>query len=151
MERFPAPEWFSTLVEKLNKGQAYHAAIVVEEQNKPETNFGIVNEHQALAELYFEASSAVTKLVEQNSLLTETLKARVIVALGEAKDPPWKATHRHYKGKLYRVTGYRQNTDHDELEEQVEYDDEEGNRYTLSRRRWDSLLGSGKPRYEFIP
>lgn len=138
------------VIRRLEDMRNHHAGVIMVEMRKQEVDYNVVNEHEPKSQLAFDALSTIKRLMQQNSEMAEVLKNRVIVALHEAKQPEWKPTHRHYKGKLYRVTGTRFNADHEELTEEVEYDDVDGNKYTLSRRRWDSFLDSGKPRYEFI-
>lgn len=138
------------IIEQLKEKRKYHGDIAFEELKKDPPNYEIVNPNQFLATLYHDAVTALEKLMEQNALLTETLKNRVLVALSEAKAPAWVPTHRHYKGTLYRVTGIRYDAEHEELVEKVEYDDEHGGRFVLAKRRWESVLDSGKQRYEFL-
>ncbi len=128
-----------------------HNRVVTAEMKKEVVDYNVVNPNEDMAKMYHEAAATLSALIDQNEMLTEVLKRRVLVALAEAKAPEWVPTHRHYKGKLYRVTGTRWNADHEELEEQIEYDDADGKKYTLARRRWESVLeSSGKPRYEFV-
>jgi hypothetical protein len=138
------------LVRQLSERRKYHGDIATEELKKDPPNYDVVNPNQALATLYHDAVTTLEKLIQQNALLTEALKNRVIVALVDAKAPAWVPTHRHYKGTLYRVTGIRYDAEHEELVEKVEYDDEHGNRFILSKRRFESALDSGKQRYEYL-
>lgn len=103
-----------------------------------------------LAETYSMAADELAGLRERTALAQQLLVSRLIVALADAKAPAWTATHRHYKGTLYRVTGRRSSAEHEELEEGVEYDDAEGNRFWLPLRRWQGTTESGKPRYQAI-
>jgi len=138
------------LLDELKEKRKYHGDIATAELRKDPPDYGIVNPNQALATLYHDAITTLEKLIDQNAKLTETLKNRVIVALDEAKEPVWAPTHRHYKGTLYRVTGVRWDADHEELAEMIEYDDADGTRFVISKRRWESTLDSGRQRYEYI-
>jgi hypothetical protein len=140
------------VIYRLSDRHVHHSDIVTAELKKDPPDMGVAGEHQPLAELYHDAMFAIRRLMEQNALLVEAMGKKLVVALEEFKETPvrWVPTHRHYKGTFYRVTGTRWNADHEELEEEVEYDDAAGKKYTLSRRRWDSFTGSGRPRYEHV-
>ena len=126
------------------------ASISQTEFAKHEPNYGVINPAEALKLKFFEAAEEIRKLRDISASLTDALKNRIIIALSEAKAPPWEPTHKHYKGKLYRVTGVRMDAEYEELVEKVEYDDEDGTKFVLSKERFNSLIGSGRPRYEFI-
>lgn len=108
------------------------------------------NRHAVSADRIFKASEELRHLRGRMAVAEKLLTSRLIVSLGKATKPAWKPTHKHYKGKLYRVTGIRADANGQELVDGVEYDDAMGNRYYLHRSRWDSLLDSGKPRYQVI-
>lgn len=105
------------------------------------------NRHDLRADKFGAAVVEVTKLRNRIAAFTEVLGNRLIVALQEAKRPGWQATHQHYKGTLYRVTGQRQNAEGEELVDGVDYDDATGKRYWLPIVRWESTLESGRLRY----
>lgn len=128
----------------------YHAEVSAMEFGKHDPDYGVINPAEALKGKFFEAAEELRKLRDVNASLTDALKNRIIVALADAKAPAWEPTHRHYKGKLYRVTGVRMDAEFEELIEKVEYDDADGTKFVLSKDRFNSLIGSGKPRYEFI-
>jgi hypothetical protein len=138
------------LIEELTRFRDYYGARVrlALEQDPPD--YAVAKAHEPKVEMSGRAIVVIEKLLDQNHYLSEVLKNRVVVALSAAKDPEWVPTHRHYKGKLYRVTGRRMDAEHEELEEKVEYDDREGGRFVLSRRKFEGRLESGKPRYEYI-
>lgn len=136
------------IIEELEVERDAKGAISAEALRKDD--WVVVNELAPHIQRNADAAITIKNLLEQNKLMGEVLKNRILVALAEAKEPAWVPTHRHYKGKMYRVTGERQNADHEELEPMVEYDDAEGNRFVISKRRWESRLESGRPRYEFI-
>lgn len=141
----------SDIVEWLLLQRDYWASIYQTEFQKGDlADYKIINPANDLASQYNTAAEEIRKGRELVAALTESLRNRVLVQLKEAKEPAWVATHRHYKGTLYRVTGIRFDSEHEELIEKVEYDCEEGNKYVLSRRRFESHLESGKPRYEYI-
>lgn len=141
---------YPDLVQELTSFRDSHNALVTEALKLDPPDFRIVNEHQPLGKMAHEALETIRKLTEVNALMTEALRQRIIVALQNARQPAWVPTHRHYKGKLYRVTGQRMDAEHEELEEKIEYDDADGGKFVLSRRKWESLLPSGRPRYEYI-
>jgi hypothetical protein len=126
------------------------AEISAMEFGKHDPDSGVINPAEALKLKFFEAAEELRKLRDVNASLTDALKNRIIVALADAKAPAWEPTHRHYKGKLYRVTGVRMDAEFEELIEKVEYDDADGEKFVLSKDRFNSLIGSGRPRYEFI-
>lgn len=145
------------IVKRLLAQRDVHGDIVVAQMNSPpdgdgrETiDYAVVREHEPLSLLMFDAANTVTALVDQNILMQEVLKNRILVALDNAKEPAWVPTHRHYKGGLYRVTGIRWDAEHDELVELIEYDDAEGKRFVMTKRRFESRLDSGGARYEYI-
>lgn len=105
------------------------------------------NQHDARATRFGDAIKELESLRTINSELRRVTINRVLVALTHAERPPWKATHQHYKGTLYRVTGTRSDAEGEELIEGVEYDDVDGHRYFLKRTRFESILDSGKARY----
>lgn len=105
------------------------------------------NRHAKRANHLADCINEMRKMREMVGHMTTALRGRIIVAVTEAK-PEWKPTHRHYKGMLYRVTGTRANSEGEELVEGIEYDDAKGTRYFLRRDRWESLLESGRPRYQ---
>lgn len=113
-------------------------------------DYNVINPAEEEKENLHKVVKEVMRLRVQNAQMTEALKNRITVALTEARDPPWVPTHRHYKGTEYRVIGRVMCADHEELEEMVLYDDLAGRRFVLSRRRWESRLESGRPRYEFL-
>lgn len=106
------------------------------------------NHHAKRAEWYGKLLFDMVSLRTRMEAFTEVLQGRIIVALKEGRRPAWQATHRHYKGTLYRVSGIRQDANGPELVEGVEYDDAAGNRYFLHRDRFESKLDSGKLRYQ---
>lgn len=108
------------------------------------------NAADARCTMFARAHEDLVGLAAQNEELTKVLKRRVVVALHEAEAPPWTATHRHYKGTLYRVTGLRYDATGEELVEGIEYDDAEGRRFWISRARFESILPSGRARYELV-
>lgn len=108
------------------------------------------NIHAKKANHLAECVNELEKLRKINADMTKVLVNRVLVALNEATSPPWKPTHRHYKGTLYRVTGVRKDASGDELIEGFDYDDAMGNRYFLDRNRFESHLDSGRPRYQVL-
>jgi hypothetical protein len=126
------------------------AEISAMEFGKHDPDYGVINPAEALKLKFFEAAEELRKLRGVNASLSEALKNRIIVALADAKAPAWEPTHKHYKGTLYRVTGVRMDAEFEELIEKVEYDDADGEKFVLSKDRFNSLIGSGKPRYEFI-
>lgn len=106
------------------------------------------NEKDAYLKHLVGAARELRSLRARLEVMDQVLNNRLVIALKEAKVPPWVATHRHYKkGDLYRVTGIRWNAEHDDLVEEVEYDDSDGKKFTISRRRWESVTDSGKLRY----
>lgn len=113
-------------------------------------DFLTANEHDPLCHQFFLAAEEVRKNRELLIAMTEVMRNRIIIALVEAKAPVWEPTHRHYKGDLYRMTGIRWDAEHEELNELVEYDNIDGKKFCISKRRWDSLLDSGKPRYQYL-
>lgn len=127
------------------------ASVAAEEFQKGDlADYNVINPAVDRSDRYARAAAEIERSRELIALMTESLRNRILVALAEAKAPEWVPTHRHYKGTEYRVTGTRMDAEYEELIEKVEYDDREGNRYVLSRSRFESFLGSGKPRYEFI-
>ena len=113
-------------------------------------NMIAANIHAKRATHFASCITELKALREINEHMTTVLRNRVLIALQSAERPPWKATHRHYKGTLYRVTGTRNNAEGEELIEGVEYDDLLGNRYFLNRERFESRIESGKPRYQTL-
>jgi len=107
----------------------------------------LANQHAKRANHFADCVAEMRKLREITGHMTTALRGRIIVAVTEAR-PEWRPTHRHYKGTLYRVTGTRANSEGEELVEGIEYDDEKGTRYFIRRDRWESLLDSGRPRYQ---
>jgi predicted negative regulator of RcsB-dependent stress response len=105
------------------------------------------NQHDNWANKLEESIREIMYLRKVNAAMQKALVSRVIVALNEAQQPAWKATHQHYKGTLYRVTGTRGDARGEELVAGVDYDDAAGNRYFLDREKWESRLESGKLRY----
>lgn len=99
---------------------------------------------------FHDAAKELSDLRKQVEAMTLLLTSRLIVALTEARTPQWEATHRHYKGGYYRVLGEAQDANGEETIDGVVYDDHRGQRYFLHRDRWDSILESGKPRYQVI-
>lgn len=106
------------------------------------------NNHAIRAERFGQAVKEMAKLRSRIEAFTEALQHRIVVAVGEAKQPAWKATHRHYKGTLYRATGHRQNAEGQELVDGIDYDDATGKKYWLPLSKWESNLESGRPRYQ---
>jgi len=103
------------------------------------------------ADRFAKATEELRVIREKIAVAEQLLFNRLVVALNNAKSPPWSPTHRHYKGALYRVTGTkRQNAEHDEPIDGIEYDDAEGHQWWLPRQRWESFNGAGKPRYAAI-
>lgn len=141
---------YPDLVLDLTTFRDTHNALVTEALKGDPPDFKVVNEHQPLGRMAHEALETIRKLTEVNSLMTDALRQRIMVALQDARVPAWVPTHRHYKGKMYRVTGVRMDAEHEELEEKIEYDDADGRRFVLSRRKWESILPSGRPRYEYL-
>lgn len=123
----------------------YHAKVRDEAFTKED--FIKANEHDPLVYQYFLAAEEVRLNRELVATMTEVMRNRIVVAMAEAKSPVWEPTHRHYKGDLYRYLGIGWNAEHEELQEEVIYDNVDGKRFTLSKRRWESLLDSGRPRY----
>jgi len=106
------------------------------------------NRHDARCNKFASAYAEIQSLRERMAAFQLVLANRIIIALGEAERPPWRATHRHYKGALYRVTGTRMDANGDELVEGVEYDDATGKRFFLRRERWESRTSTGRLRYQ---
>lgn len=113
-------------------------------------DYGVINPAQELSSMFGASADEVKFLRGICSRMTEALRGRVLVALAEAKAPPWTPTHQHYKGKAYRFLRLVQSADHEELEDMVMYDDSEGNTFVLSKNRWESHTGTGRPRYQYI-
>jgi predicted negative regulator of RcsB-dependent stress response len=117
----------------------------------PDPDYATSQVEQAMAQLYNDAMQVIAQLLNHNIEMQHALSQRVLAVIKENKDPPWVATHRHYKGTLYRLTGERKDARYDELENVMLYDDKEGNKFTLPKRQWYSHLEDGRPRYESIP
>lgn len=141
---------YPRLIPNLTSFRDEHGAIVKAALDQDPADYVTVKDHEPLVLMAGQALVVIERLLAQNAAMTEALKNRIMVALQAAKNPPWVPTHRHYKGTLYRVVGKTNNAEHEELQEMVEYDDEEGNKFVLPTRKWESQLDSGKPRYEFI-
>lgn len=120
-----------------------HEAFAVDDKVK-------ANRHDERTNRFAAAVRELTKARERLATFTEVLCSRIEVALVEAKQPAWVATHLHYKGTLYRVTGMRNDANGQELVEGIDYDDAAGNRYYLHRSRFESVLESGRPRYQVL-
>lgn len=139
------------IVEWLEVQRDAQAAIYqMEFQRGDLADYGVINPATDLAERYSRAAEEIKRLRTLHDLLVEAVKNKVLVALEDAKSPPWVPTHRHYKGTLYRVTGMRWDAEFEELVEKVEYDDSDGKKFVLARSRWESMLNSGRPRYEYV-
>lgn len=117
----------------------------------PDPDYATSQIEQPLAQLYNDAMQVITQLLNHNIEMQHALSHRVLVAVKEMKEAPWVATHRYYKGGLYRLTGERMSAEYDEPTPVVLYDDEKGNKWTLPKRRWYSHLPDGRPRYEALP
>lgn len=136
------------LLRDLDERRDHHAAL--RDAAIKTDDFSVAGEQEPLVQIYHDAGKHLRALMAQNEAMRRVLVSRVLVELEVAEKPPWKATHRHYKGTLYRATGERMNADHEELEPMVEYDDADGRRFVISKRRWESHLESGRPRYEYV-
>lgn len=108
------------------------------------------NKLDDLCTRFAQAGDEFRKLRLFEQVSRDLLVARLEVALKAARAPDWRPTHRHYKGGLYRFLGQVRDANHEELSDGVVYDDRDGNRYFLLRSRFESLLESGRPRYEIL-
>jgi hypothetical protein len=141
---------YPRILEELDAKRDHHGGIVSEELRKDPPDYGVVNPNQQLTTLFHQAGHTIRLLAAQNEKMADVLVNRVLVALDSARAPEWKPTHRHYKGKEYRVTGIRYDAEFEELVEKVEYDDRDGMKFVLTRQRFESKLPSGAARYEYI-
>jgi hypothetical protein len=129
----------------------HHASVYQQEFQKGDlADYAVINPANELADRYARAAEEIAKSRVMIANLTEALRSRVLVQLADAKAPPWTPTHVHYKGKGYRFLRVVKCADHEELEPMVEYDDSEGEVYVLSQNRWESMTGTGKPRYRYV-
>jgi len=106
------------------------------------------NHHDARCDKLAKVIREVEDLRTRRDAFSVILQSKIMLALSEAQKPVWSATHRHYKGTLYRVTGTRMDARGEELIEGIDYDDAAGNKYFLDRERWESHVPSGRLRYE---
>lgn len=113
-------------------------------------DFLVANKKDERANYYARLIVVIEDLRKKEEVFQKALVNKIVIALEEAERPAWKATHRHYKGTLYRVTGLRQDANGQELIEGVDYDDAMGNKYFLHRERWEGKLDSGKMRYQAL-
>jgi len=107
------------------------------------------NRHDALVQKFAAAVQEMSRLRQHNQVTVQALMNTVEISLRNAKAPPWRATHLHYKGTAYRVLSMKVlNAEETEAFPAVVYDNEQGQVYTLSKEKWESRLESGRLRYE---
>lgn len=108
------------------------------------------NRWQERAQRFTDSSKELQEALKKCREMERVLTNRVIVALKEAERPSFSATHKHYKGGVYRVLLEASDANGVELIDGVVYDDPQGRTYFLHKDKFLSVLPSGKPRYEMV-
>lgn len=108
------------------------------------------NRHDERVQRFADSANELKSLRDKVAAMTTLLNSRLLVSLTEATRPEWRATHKHYKGGYYRALGPANDANGEELVEGIVYDDHRGQRYFLHRDKFESVLESGRPRYQVL-